>query len=164
MKYLWGPTTRFLQCLTSRMCRNILVVNIQFSKQCTKITCPVLYARGNSFLSYFLCIIALFTRQGWNLSDYVKRETRAEYYIHNSRWRLPIVSPLVRAPAACKCRNGRLTEEKPFHLVEPRAKQQWCVYTTRCACFCINALRIKSNMLQLYSKHIHTACHSQTGY
>ena len=130
--------------------------------------------------SQFLCIIALFTRQGWNLSDYVKRETRAEYYIHNSRWRLPIMSPLVRAPAAWKCSNGRLTEEKPFHLLWTSCQTTTvCMarshsntiqmilfpsHTTRCACFYINALRIKNNMLQLYSKHIHTACHSQTGY
>ena len=85
------------------------------------------------------------------------------------------MSPLVRAPAAWKCRNGRMTEEKPFHLVTT------AVYTARssrntikmillpshitcCAGFCINVLRIKKSMLQSYNKRIHTACHSQTCY
>ena len=37
-------------------------------------------------------------------------------------------------------------------------------HTTRCACFCNNALRIKNSMLQSYNEHIHTACHFQTCY
>ena len=46
VKCLCRETTRFPQCLMCRMCwAYILVVNIQFNKQCTKITCPVLYAR-----------------------------------------------------------------------------------------------------------------------
>ena len=47
-------------------------------------------------------MIAILTWLGWNLSDYIKREARSEYYFYNSRWRL------VRAPAAWNCRNGTL--------------------------------------------------------
>ena len=74
------------------------------------------------------------------------------------------MSPLVRAPAAWKCRNGRLTEEKPFHLVTTavcaaRAYRNTITmillpsHITCCAGFCI-----------MYNKHIHNACHSQTCY
>ena len=85
------------------------------------------------------------------------------------------MSPLVLAPAAWKCRNGRLAEEKPFHLVTTtvctaRSYRNTIkmillpFHITCCACFCINVLRIKNSMLQSYNKHIHTACHSQTFY
>ena len=82
--------------------------------------------------------------------------TRAEHYTHNSRCLLPLVSPLVRAPAAWKCRNGRLTEEKPFHLVTT-AVYTACSYRntikmillpshiTCCAGFCINVLKALPN-------------------
>ena len=90
--------------------------------------------------------------------------TRAEYYTHNSRCLLPLVSPLVRAPAAWKCRTGRLTQEKPFHLVTTavctaRSYRNTIKmillpsHITCCAGFCI-----------MYNKHIHNACHSQTCY
>ena len=85
------------------------------------------------------------------------------------------MSPLLRTPPAWKCSKGRLTEEKPFHLITT------AVYTAHsyrntikmillpshiscCAGFCINVLSIKNSMLQSYNKHIHTACHSQTCY
>ena len=85
------------------------------------------------------------------------------------------MSPLVRAPAAWKCPNGRLTKEKPFHLVTTavctaRSYRNTIKmillpsHITCCAAFCINVLRIKNSMLQSYNKHIHTACHSQTCY
>ena len=100
-------------------------------------------------------MIAILTWLGWNLSDYIKREARSEYYFHNSRWRLPIVSRLVRAPAAWNCRNGALTQEKPFHLVSASSKTTtMCMarshsntiqmillpsHTTRCARLCMNS-------------------------
>ena len=74
------------------------------------------------------------------------------------------MSPLVRAPAAWKCRNGRLTEEKPFYLVTTavcaaRAYRNTITiillpsHITCCAGFCI-----------MYNKHVRNACHSQTCY
>ena len=65
------------------------------------------------------------------------------------------MSRLVRAPAAWNCRNGTLTQEKPFHLVSASSKTTtMCMarshshtmqrillpsHTTRCACLCINS-------------------------
>ena len=85
------------------------------------------------------------------------------------------MSPLVRAPAARKCRSGRLTEEKPFHLVTTAVCTARSYgntikmillpsHITCCAGFCINVLKIKNSMLQSYNKHTHTACNSQTCY
>ena len=86
------------------------------------------------------------------------------------------MSPLVRVPAAWKCRNGRLTEEKPFHLVwtsmvsmarSYRNTKKMILLTSHKTCyagFCINVLRIKNSILQSYNKHIHTSCHSLTCY
>ena len=85
------------------------------------------------------------------------------------------MSPLLHTPPAWKCRNGRLTEEKPFHLVTTvvctaRSYRNTIKmillpsHITCCAGFYINVLRIKNSMLQSYNKHIHTACHSKTCY
>ena len=56
------------------------------------------------------------TRSSWNPSDYIKWETHAEYCILSLRWRFSVVLPPVHASATWKCRNGRLTAEKPFHI------------------------------------------------
>ena len=82
------------------------------------------------------------------------------------------MSPLLYTPPAWKCRNGRLTEEKPFHLVTTEVCTARSYrntikmillpsHITCCAGFYINVLRIKNSMLQSYNKHIHTACHGQ---
>lgn len=83
------------------------------------------------------------------------------------------MSPLVRAPAAWKSRNGRLTEEKPFHLVTTavctaRSYRNTIKmillpsHITCCAGFCINVLRIET---ACSNRTINTlAIHSQTCY
>ena len=78
------------------------------------------------------------------------------------------MSPLVRTPAAWKCRNGRLTQEKPVCSARSNRNTIKMIllpsHITCCAGFCINVLRIKNSMLHSDNTHIHIACHSQTCY
>ena len=91
---------------------HILVVIIKFNKGCTKIMRPVLYTgeivSPHNCHSYAARLESLRLCQTGN--------TR-QILVHNSRWWFSILSLLLRAPVAWKCRNGRMAEEKPFHHV-----------------------------------------------
>ena len=65
--------------------------------------------------------------------------------VHNSRWRLPVLSLLSRAPVAWKCRNGRQTEENPFRLV-------W----TSCKTSMVSMARSHKNTVQIILLPSHT--------